>query len=232
MMFIKLLLTFSCLFFIQTLYAEKFIVNTQEWFPYQTYQGDQFEGTATNTVKCILNHMKLDYQINVLPWQRAQEEVKSGHAQAFYSAGITDERNTYAIASNKINSYKWIWYLLINSPFDPKSPDFKQKAEVATKFGTALETYLIKNKYHLVSSPKEVTNLFEMLEAKRFDAFLSPEESAIEAMKKMKLDKKKFKIIFHSNNSLVFYFSKKYVSKNKNIVNQFNSFIKVCSTSN
>jgi polar amino acid transport system substrate-binding protein len=228
MLYIKLITTLVCLTCISALYAKKFIVNTQEWPPYQVYQGNHLEGTATKVVKCVLSHMKLDYQINVLPWKRAQEEVRSDHAQAFYSAGITKERDNYAIPTKQIANYKWYWFLAKNSTLEPESPKFKQNSDVAAKFGTGLESFLKENNYRLVASPKEIKNLLEMLEAKRFDAFLSPKEPAMETMKKMNLDKNKFKIIFHSNNVLVFYFSKKYVSENKNAVHQFNSFIKKC----
>ena len=68
-----------------------------------------------------------------------------------------------------------------------------------------------------------------MLQGKRFDAFLSPEEPALEFMKKNQMNKNNFKFIFHSNNPLVFYFSKKYVEKNQNSVKIFNSYLKNCN---
>lgn len=232
MRYINLIIIFSCLSYFPILYAKKFIINTQDWPPYQVYRNNQLEGSATKVVECIFKRMKMDYQINVLPWKRAQEEVRLGHAQGFYSAGITEERNIFAVPTQKIAYHKWYWFLNKNSPLNPNSPEFKQNAEVAAKFSTGSEYFLKKNKYHIVASPKEIINLFEMLEAKRFDAFLSPEEPAMEVMKKNNWEKNKFKIIFHSNSPLVFYFSKKYVSEHSNIVNQFNSFIKKCDSSN
>uniref|UniRef100_UPI0016488E6B substrate-binding periplasmic protein n=1 Tax=Fluviispira vulneris TaxID=2763012 RepID=UPI0016488E6B len=202
---------------------------TQEWPPYQYFQGNKLQGSATKVVECVLKKMNLNYQIKVLPWKRAQEEVKLGQAQAFFSAGITNERNSYAVPTKKIESYKWYWYLKSNSSFNPNLKEFKEKAEVAAKLGTGPETFLIEQKYNLVTSPKDISNLFDMLEAKRFDAFLSPKEPATDEMKKRNWNKSKFKIIFHSENPLVFYFSKKFISNNKNVVNQFNSFIKECS---
>jgi polar amino acid transport system substrate-binding protein len=228
-MLYKISIFILCLLYSTTILAQNFIINTQEWPPYQYQKGNQLEGSATKVVKCILKNLKIKYQINVLPWRRAQEEVKLGYAQAFYSAGVTDERNSYAVPTNKIASYKWYWYLKNNSSFNPNSEEFKKKAEVAAKFGTALETYLIEKKFNLVSSPKDISNLFDMLEAERFDAFLSPEEPAIEEMKNRNWNKNKFKVVFHSENPLVFYFSKKFVLNNNKIVNQFNSFIEKCT---
>lgn len=105
-----------------------------------------------------------------------------------------------------------------------------KKAKVGVKFGTALQTYLIEEKFNLVSAPKDIRNLFNMLEAERFDAFLSPEETANNAMESQNLNKNKFKVVFHSEKSLVFYFSKKFVLDNDKIVTQFNSLIEKCST--
>ncbi|BBH53069.1 substrate-binding periplasmic protein [Fluviispira sanaruensis] len=225
----KRFIFFICTIYSSSISANNLIINTQEWPPYQYFKGNKFDGSATTVVECVLKKMKLKYQIRVLPWKRAQEEVKLGQAQAFYSAGITDERNSYATPTNKIATYKWYWYLKSNSSFQPNLKGFKEKAEVAAKLGTGPETFLIEQKYNLVSSPKDISNLFDMLEAKRFDAFLSPSEPAIDEMRKRNWNESKFKIIFHSENDLVFYFSKKFVANNKNVVNQFNSFIKKCT---
>lgn len=60
--------------------AQNLMINTQIWPPYQYQVGNQLEGTATKVVKCVLDKLKIKYQINILPWKRAQEEVKLGYA--------------------------------------------------------------------------------------------------------------------------------------------------------
>ncbi|KAB8037638.1 transporter substrate-binding domain-containing protein [Silvanigrella paludirubra] len=229
MNFIKLIIFILVNFIHFQIFAEKFIINTQDWPPYQTIANNIVGGSATKTLECVLKQMKLDYQINVLPWKRAQEDVKLGKAQAFYAAGITNERNDFAVPTEKIANYKWIWIFNKGENLDPTKKEFKKKALLAAKFGTGPETFLAENNYKLVASPKEIHNLFEMLQGKRFDAFLSPEEPALEFMKKNQMNKNNFKFIFHSNNPLVFYFSKKYVEKNQNSVKIFNSYLKNCN---
>lgn len=230
MKYIKLIAFFLFTFIPFNLYAEKIMINTQDWPPYQTIENNKIGGIATKTLECVLKRMKLDYKINVLPWKKAQEDVKIGKAQAFYAAGVTNERNSYAVPTNKIADYKWIWILLKNSNLDPNKNEFKKEAIVATKFGTGPEFFLIENNYKSISSPKDVEKLFEMLQGKRFDAFLTPEEPVLELFKNKQINKDNFKFIFHSNNPLVFYFSKKYIAKNKNAVPIFNSFLKNCAS--
>ncbi|WP_186643768.1 substrate-binding periplasmic protein [Fluviispira vulneris] len=225
----KRAILFICILYSTSISANNLLVNTQEWPPYQYFNGNKFEGSATRVVECVLKKMKLKYEIRVLPWKRAQEEVKLGKAHAFYSAGITDERNNYAIPTNKIANYRWYWYLKSTSSLNPNLKEFKEKAEVAAKIGTGPENFLIEQKYNIVASPKDVTYLFDMLEANRFDAFLSPFEAATEEIKKRNWNESKFKIFFHSENDLVFYFSKQFVANNKNAVKKFNSLIKECS---
>ncbi|WGL60703.1 transporter substrate-binding domain-containing protein [Pigmentibacter sp. JX0631] len=209
-------------------FAKVLIINTQDWPPYQTTENEQVKGSATETLKCVLKKMKIDYSIKVLPWKLAQDQVKDNKADAFYSAGITSERNSYAIPTEKIANYKWIWVLNKNSNLDPLNPEFLKTATVAAKFGTGPEFYLYEKNYKVIASPKELIQLFEMLHAKRFDAFLTPEEPTQEVFNKKLVEKDNFKFVFHSNNALVFYFSKKYVKNNPNIIKQFNLALKNC----
>lgn len=209
-------------------YAKKLIINTQDWPPYQTIDNGQVKGSATETLKCVLKKMKIEYSIKVLPWKAAQDQVKDNKADAFYSAGITTERNSYATPTDKIANYKWIWVLNKNSDLDPSKPEFLTTATVAAKFGTGPEFYLYEKNYKVIASPKELIQLFEMLRAKRFDAFLTPEEPTLEVFKNNLVNKEHFKFIFHSNNALVFYFSKKYIKNNPNIIKQFNLALKNC----
>ena len=96
-------------------YAKNLRITTQDWPPYQISKGSQITGSATKTVECVLNKLQIPYNIEVLPWKTAQETVKAGKADAFYAAGITTERNTYAVPTEKIANYKWVWVLNKNS---------------------------------------------------------------------------------------------------------------------
>ncbi len=203
-------------------------ITTQDWPPYQIKEGAQITGSATKTVKCVLNKLNIPYHIEVLPWKAAQEKVKAGKADAFYAAGITTERNSYAMPTDKIANYKWVWVLNKNSILDPQTPEFKKNTNVAAKYGTGPEFYLFENNYKIIASPKELEQLFKMLEAKRFEAFLTPEEPLTELFNSKVIDSKNYKLVFHSNNALVFYFSKKYIKNNSNIIQNFNQSLKNC----
>ena len=209
-------------------FAKKLIINTQDWPPYQIIENNEVKGSATETLKCVFKKMKIEYSIKILPWKLAQDQVKDNKADAFYSAGITTERNSYAVPTDKIANYKWIWVLNKNSNLDPLKPEFLNTGTVAAKFGTGPEFYLYEKNYKVIASPKELIQLFDMLQAKRFDAFLTPEEPMQEVFNKKLVEKNNFKFIFHSNNALVVYFSKKYVKNNPNIIRQFNLALKSC----
>lgn len=221
---------FTTLFFpwqVQT-YAKNLRITTQDWPPYQISKGSQITGSATKTVECVLNKLNIAYNIEVLPWKTAQETVKAGKADAFYAAGITTERNTYAVPTEKIANYKWVWVLNKNSILNPLTPEFKKNINVSAKFGTGPEFYLFENNYKIIASPKELTQLFKMLKAKRFEAFLTPEEPLTDIFDKKIIDKNDYKFIFHSDNALVFYFSKIYVKSNPKIIQNFNQALKNC----
>lgn len=211
-----------------SLSAESLKITTQNWPPYQVLKDGELAGSATKTVKCVLKKLKIKYTIEVLPWKAAQETVKAGKADAFYAAGITKDRDSYAVPTEKIANFKWIWVINKNSDLDPTTAEFKETATVAAKFGTGPEFYLYEHNFKIIASPKELIQLFEMLQAKRFEAFLTPEEPTTELFKSNVVNKDNFKYIFHSNNDLVFYFSKKYVKRYPDIIKKFNRAIKKC----
>ena len=101
-------------------------ITTQDWPPYQISKRFTNHRQCNKTVECVLNKLQIPYNIEVLPWKTAQETVKAGKADAFYAAGITTERNTYAVPTEKIANYKWVWVLNKNSNLNPLSLNLKK----------------------------------------------------------------------------------------------------------
>ncbi|KAB8027986.1 substrate-binding periplasmic protein [Fluviispira multicolorata] len=209
-------------------YANKIIVTTQDWSPYQVSNNGKLSGITTDMVICIFKKMNKNYDIMVLPWARAQESVKNGKANAFYAAFVTSRRNKYAVPSNSLVEQNWLWVMKKNSKLDPDSKSFRLNTTIGVKFSTALEDFLSDNNYNITDRVKQSSQLIDMLNLGRFDALLTAESIFYNDLKIKKLSKSDFKIVFHSKNSLVFYFSKKYVELNPSIVETFNSYISVC----
>ncbi len=207
---------------------KKILLTTQKWEPYQVPNGKKLEGIAVKVVECVLGKMNRPYEIQVLPWKRAQSDVEEGKAQGFFAASKDPKRDKYAVATDVIADQKWNWYLPKDSQLDPTAPDFKDKAAVAATLGSNMLNWLEENKFKVKAKPDNAEQLARMLQLKRVDAFLANEFATDEVLKKLKLDKSEFKIVLNKDQPLSVYFSKKFVEEEPEFLKQFNAQIAGC----
>ena len=75
---LSLLLMLAC-----TAQAESVRLNTDIFPPYQVREGDRLTGSSVRALECIFDSMQVEYDIRVLPWERAIHEVSAGKADGF-----------------------------------------------------------------------------------------------------------------------------------------------------
>ena len=85
-------------------------LNTDIFPPYQVQEGDQLTGSSVKALACIFAAMGRDYEIRVLPWQRAVHEVRQDKAAGFFSATRMNNVNNFATLSAPLALEKWYWY--------------------------------------------------------------------------------------------------------------------------
>ncbi|WVM93966.1 hypothetical protein ULG90_09755 [Halopseudomonas pachastrellae] len=66
---------------------------------------------------CIFEAMNLQYEIRVLPWERAIHEVSDDKADGFFSATSMNRASNFATLSAPLALEKWYWYS--NEPVPP-----------------------------------------------------------------------------------------------------------------
>lgn len=208
--------------------AEKIVLTTQVWAPYQTYENKLLGGFAVHVVQCVLEKMNQPYEIKVYPWKRAQKMVENGEAQGFFSASQNHVRDEYATISETIAAQKWNWYLLKESSFTPSDISFKKEAKVSAMLGSNMLTWLTKNEYRVMCKPVDTEKLLETLLMKRHDAVLANELVAEKTLAKMNLSSDRFKIYLNKDKPLGVYWSKKFLSTNPGFLEQFNKYTRTC----
>ncbi|WNJ97696.1 transporter substrate-binding domain-containing protein [Vibrio ruber] len=206
--------------------AEKILLTTQIWPPYQVYHDHLLEGTAVTVVKNILEKMDVPYEIKVYPWERAQVMVQAGAAQGFFLASKNSKRDAYATFSEAIFPQKWNWYLLRNNPLNPNDESFKENACILVRFGSNMQHWLHANHYKAVGSFKNTDALLKALLAKRCDAMLANELAINNYLQKESLPPEIFKIYPNLNKPLGVYWSNKYLAENPEFLERFNRFVK------
>ncbi len=203
-------------------------LTTQHWSPYQMLESGKLTGIAIDIVKCSFDKLNKSYEIEFLPWRRAQIMVGTGVADGFFAASANEKRSEYAVFSEKIIDQNWNWYLLKDSEFSPDDPNFKKDAKVASEFATNMNRWLNKNDYNVISSPFDPQSLVKEVFEKKVDAILSNELVATHAMKSLGISLDRFKVYTIKTIPLGVYWSKKFLEKHPEFLNRFNSALKQC----
>src|SRR5688500_10945876 len=66
--------------------------NTQNFEPFNYEVGGVVSGPAADIIRKVCAAMKIGCTLNLLPWRRAQEEVKNGTAHGMFVIGWNEER--------------------------------------------------------------------------------------------------------------------------------------------
>lgn len=150
------------------------VLTTHDLHPYGSYRPDgSFRGVAHDLVSCALENMSITLRLKVLPWRRAQLEVKKGLSDGFYAGSQNADRDDYAVRSVVIADQLWQWYLLKNSSWDPTSAEFQLDASVSSFLGANMQRWLIQNDYKVEATPQDTERLLDLLLLGRIDAALA-----------------------------------------------------------
>jgi polar amino acid transport system substrate-binding protein len=206
----------------------KLRITTQEWAPYQVSMPDgRVGGVATESVKRVLDKMKVDYEITIYPWARAQLMVKKGAADAFFSASRNNIRDEFAVISDPIAPQSWYRYWKIDAKIDPTAPDFKKTASVGAMLGSNMLEYLYDNQYkRILATPLKMDQLIKMLDTGRIDAALVNDIVMQDYFEKSEVKDGQFKKVLTRDSPLGIYFSREFVKNHPWFLSEFNQQLK------
>lgn len=150
------------------------ILTTQDLAPLGSYdERGSYDGVAYRVVAYALHEMNVPFELRVLPWARAQNEVKLGRAHGFFAGSKNEDRESYAVMSEIIADQQWVWYQLKSNYIDPKAPIFRETRTVGSYIGANMLDWLYEEGYRVTASPRDTEALFTMLlSEKRVDAIL------------------------------------------------------------
>lgn len=208
------------------------VLATQNWPPYQIEENGVLKGIAVDRVQCAMEKLGKPFEFKVYPWRRAQKEVKSGYAQAFFSASPNKQRSEYATISDKVADQKWNWYLLKENPLNPEKPEFKKLAKTSALLGSNTQTWLKNNGYVVDANSVELTEVFQFLNNRKIDAVLSTNKAAESAIYSNGGELSDYNIYTLKSNILGVYWSKVFLQKNSEFMDKFNSALGECRKTN
>ena len=198
--------------------------NTEDFAPFNYEVGGVVSGPAADIIRKVCSDIKIACSFNLLPWARAQDEVRNGKAQGIFVVGWNEELS------------KWLYFSppLLNSEYgffvrDYNPLKFKQNSDVQgymigvygpSNTATALERIKAEIKNLIIDMTPDDEAVFKKLSVGRVDAVLSDKDVGNDLMRKLGIRNVRYA---GRQQILKYYigFSQKFTEKK--LVDQFNA---------
>ncbi len=148
-----------------------------EWCPYNCVDENR-PGIISEYVELIVKKIGMNSVIELLPWSRAIDLVKSKKYDVLMSCGESDSKGL--IRSSKLLDYKMCFFSLHSSTWNYKGLESLSLIEIGGiknyAYGEPLDSYIAKKKTSnmwLMSGQEPHKRLYEMLDHSRIDAFIA-----------------------------------------------------------
>jgi polar amino acid transport system substrate-binding protein len=106
----------GCLLFVGFARGAELKFNTQDFAPFNYEIGGVVSGPGADIIRRICSDIKIDCSFNLLPWARAQEEVRNGIAQALFLIGWNEERAQWLYFSPPILKSEYGFFVRNDNP--------------------------------------------------------------------------------------------------------------------
>lgn len=214
----------ACLLFTGFAAGAELKFNTQEFAPFNYGINGVASGPVADIIKKICGEINITCTIEVLPWRRAQDEVRNGIAHGMFSIGWNKKRAQWLYFSPPILSTEYGFFLRDNNPLQfMRNSDVK--GYTVGVFGpsntaTALEKIKAEIKDMSIDMTPDDEAAFKKLSLGRVDAVFSNRDVGYDLMRKFDLKNIRYA---GRQQSLKYYigFSQKFTDKK--LVDQFNA---------
>ena len=201
-------------------------LNTDILPPYQVQEGDRLTGSSINALACIFEASDRDYEIRVLPWQRAVREVSQGKAEGFFSATRMNNASDFATLSAPLALEKWYWYS--NSTERPPAFGAANSLRIGGVRGSNQVDWLLQHGYSVDPLVTNTAQLLQLLKRGRIDAFLADQQTLRIEMTQQPLDSRPLNAHFQQYTTLGVYFSNSLLIREPAFLEQFNRQVFQC----
>jgi ABC-type amino acid transport substrate-binding protein len=185
------------------------------------------ERTLLPHLQCIFNQMQRDYSVQVIPWRRAYQDVKSNRIDGFFTAIPMRHINPYAVLSAPMVLENWYWFWRA----DTVAPEtWRGNHKLGSILGSQQETWLGEAGYKVEMSANNLPQLIKLLRSKRIDVILADRENFLHAAEELNIDPNQFQSRFFRYVPLGVYFNAEYLKQNPDFLPQFNQQITGCAT--
>lgn len=167
------------------------VFNTQEFAPFTYLQRGVPSGPAVEVIRAVCREMGLSCDFNLMPWARAQVDVRTGRADALFLIGWNAERATWLQASLPLFASEYGFFVQAANPivFREMAQLKGYRVAVYGPSNTSATLEGIQSEAPGMSIDRTLDDdaAFRKLEAARVDAVFSNKEVGLVHMGRMGL---------------------------------------------
>lgn len=208
---------------------ERILFLTQQRAPYGYKEDGELKGPFLKVVQCVMERLNIPYDIKIVPWARAQYQVKSGEADAFFAGSESDRRRKYSEVSDLFGRQNWSWFYLKGTNVETyvRGGGDIYGLKVAAYAGSNMLKTLNSLDYNVTFSPLKPRKLIDGLLTGRAQIILANDVAFEKLLKEAdRIDLFGTKVF--KKKSLGVHFSKITLKKYPNFLGQFNQNLKKC----
>jgi polar amino acid transport system substrate-binding protein len=198
--------------------------NTQDFAPFNYEVGGVVSGPAADIIRRICSDIKIDCSLNLLPWARAQDEVRNGKAQGIFVVGWNEEQSKWLYFSPPILNSEYGFFVRADNPLKFNENSDVQGYAVGvygpSNTATALERIKAEIKQMTIDMTPDGGAAFKKLSVSRIQAVFSNRDVGNDLMRKLGIRNVRYA---GRQQILKYYigFSQKFTEKK--LVDQFNA---------
>ncbi|HTF95581.1 MAG TPA: transporter substrate-binding domain-containing protein [Cellvibrio sp.] len=178
-------------------------------------------------LECIFGDMGREFSVQVMPWRRAYQDVKSNRIDGFFTAIPMRQVDPYAVLSSPMVLENWYWFWR-NDTIAPET--WRDGYRLGSILGSQQETWLGEAGYTVDMSANNLPQLIKLLQGKRIDVILADREHFLRAATELKLNTDNFQSRFFRYVPLGVYFNEQFLNNNPEFLLAFNRTINKCTS--
>lgn len=204
--------------------AGKLRLDTSEAPPYQVLVNGELSGLSVSILHCVLADMNQPYEIQILPWARAVNDLKQGGTDGIFTAMPASDFNNLAEMSAPFALEKWYWFTRADKPHE-----MRDKELIGGIRSSNQVAWMKEHGVFVDAEVNDLNQLIRLLLSGRIDRFLADERIVDEALIAMELDGHGMVKHFSRYMPLGIYFSNAFLKKRPEFMADFNNHLAGCS---
>lgn len=143
--------------------------------PYQIQIDGLLKGSAVAVLDCALAKLDVRYVTDIVPWRRAQSNLRNGQSDGFFSTMPLPEIEPYGRLSAPLILEKWFWFSL--RPELLQRADFPATLRIGVVRGSNQEGWLQEQNIRVAQLVNQLPSLLRLLLIGRVDTVLIDQQA-------------------------------------------------------